>query len=160
MTASFGEALLDAPKVAARLNDLALDAGYFAQFERYLWKLESWYYIRRLNDFWLYSNKTLQEEQAKLWFEMFDWYFFNWRDTIQKTGTRKKIQVRFNAYRSDWNKMLRFIYYPRFVKRVCRKLVFLLVKGLEKKDKIKKSLSNVGKNGGRSKRAVKAKEQL
>lgn len=146
VTASFSEALLDAPRALAALNDLALDSGYFPSFVRYLWKVEVYFYIRRLNDFWLYDDKKLQETIARDFFQLFNDYFYNWKTTVCNVGASKRIQVKAYAYRSDWNKMLRFIYSPLWIKRVLRKLVYLFVLMLKKKDNIiskcKKLFSN------------------
>lgn len=143
VTASFGDALLDAPGALAEMNNLALDSGYYAKFERYLWRVESRLYLRRLNDFWLYDNKSLQEKQAKMYFELLDYYFYGWETTICKIGTEKKIQVRVNAYRSDWKKMLKYIYYPLWFKRICRKSIHLTVQLLKRTDKVKMKFSRL-----------------
>ena len=138
VTASFGDALLDSPKAMAAINDLALDFGCFSQIEKHLWKVEANLYIRRLNDFFLYENKELQEEIARAYFELFDRYFYGWEKTIRKTGTETHLEQWVNAYRSDWNKTIKFIRYPRLWKRLCRKPVHLTVKFLKWVKRIKR----------------------
>lgn len=127
VTASFGDALLDASKAMVAVNNLALDFGCFSQIEKELWKVESKLYIRRLNDFWIYNNKVLQEEIAKSYFELFDRYFYGWEKAILNTGEQTRLEKWANAYRSDWNKMLKFIHCPLLLKRICRKPVHIAI---------------------------------
>lgn len=138
VTASFGDSLLDIPKALGRMNEVAFDRGCFSQIERYLWRLESHYFIRRINDFYLYYDPELQEKLAKGFFDLFDMYFWNWKQSILYVATKTKFRARFQRYRSDWDKMLRFIHQPIWVKRVCRKPLHIYEKCVVFPDKIKR----------------------
>lgn len=143
VTSKTNEAMLDMPKSFAEANDFILDEGYYNELVGELWKVESHCYLRRLNGFWTCKDKQLQENIAKSFFDLFNQYFYNWENTIRFVGISKRIEHRFNAYRSDWNKMIKFIYYPEIPKRICRKTVFLIVKLSKWKDKQIKNIKKL-----------------
>lgn len=158
VTSKLNEAMLDIPKALTEVNDLILDTGYFSEFVGELWKVEGHYYLRRLNNFWLSDDKKLQEDIAKAFFDLFNQYFYNWESSIIYLGSSKKIEYKFNAYRSDWKKMLKFIHYPRLLKRVCRKPVFLIAKFLKFKDKKIKKIKRIRSKFIKRKPAMKYAE--
>lgn len=121
-TGSLNERMLDIPKALARVNEIAMNRGVFPLFSGSLYRLEAYYYIRRLNAFWGDPNKKLEEELSKAFFDLFDIYFVGWREKLPRLGTKYKFERKFNKYRSDWNTLIKYIYYPNIIKRPVRKL--------------------------------------
>ena len=122
VTSSYSDALLDCVKVFDYLNNMLIERGEFSTFKKYLWEVEANYYIRRINDFQLYTNKLRQEEVVNSFFTLFDKYFFGWKEEIKRTGTKYEFEAWNNAFRSDLKKMHQYIYSPRVCK-ISRRLL-------------------------------------
>lgn len=133
-TTSFGESLADAPRALARVNELVTKHGCFSVMEPYLWDIDAHSYLRRLEDFFNYDNKELQREIARGFFELLDRYFPCWREDICRVDAETKLEFYANRYRSDWNKLMKFIRTPRFWKRLRRKTLYIIVRVLRKKN--------------------------
>lgn len=146
VTSTISESMLDMPLSLKSANDIVMSMGFFTVLERELWRVEAWCYIRRINAFYLDKNKEKQLQLVKEFFVLFDTYFFGWKTTIRKTGARTKIEYRYNAFRSDLSKMQKFIYQPLVVKKIRRKLVFILSGATVKLKNIPKRLSTLWKN--------------
>lgn len=126
VTSTINESTLDMPLSLKSANDIVMSMGYFSILERELWRVEAWYYIRRINAFFFDKNKENQLKLVNDFFELFETYFFGWKTTIRKTGAKTKIEYRYNAFRSDLSKMQKFINQPILVKKLHRKFVFML----------------------------------
>lgn len=126
VTSTINESTLDIPLSLKSANELAMSMGFFSILERELWRIEAWYYIRRINAFFSDKNKDKQLRLARDFFDLFETYFYGWRTTIRKTGAKTKIEYRYNAFRSDLSKMQKFINQPAFVKKINRKIVLIL----------------------------------
>jgi len=134
-TTNFGESLADAPYALARINELVTEHECFPAMAPYLWHIDAHYYLRRLEDFFNYDNKELQKKIAHGFFELFERYFPFWREDICWVDAETKLEFYANRYRSDWNKLIRFIHTPLFLKRVRRKTLHIIVRIIWKKNR-------------------------
>lgn len=129
---SFDRRLLDTAKAFSVINEMVLATGYFSEFESNLFQMESASYLRRLNDFFLYNDKELQEDVAKALFALFDTYFYNWKKKI-RSKDKTSMDQSAHLYRTDWEEMLKYIHLPLLYRRLRRKLYVLRKKCQNKK---------------------------
>ncbi len=89
-TYSFDNRLLDNAQGIEKACKIAINVGAFQWLEKSLWNIAKGCYCRRVNDFMLYDNKVLQKKIIDSFFELFDNYFWNWKDRFSLSGKFKR----------------------------------------------------------------------
>ena len=122
-TFSFDKRLLDNAKGIAATCDVALNEGIYPKMEGALWNLAKGYYFRRVNDFELYDDKELQKEIVTTFFNLFDNYFYNWRNRVRgKLSVKNAFDYIEKRIYINIEAMYAYIDSPNFYKKVRRNL--------------------------------------
>ena len=128
ITGSFDRRILDIPRVLEDLIVWSQKMGHFAYMERGLWRISVGYFLRRIDDFALYSDRALQVEFFDAYYRLFEEYFWDWKRTIVWSGAAGRVSARLNAYRASRPLMLLYIHTPNRLKKAAKRLGVLAAK--------------------------------
>lgn len=138
-TSNFNNNILDIPKAIEKVITIAYERGLIVDIERYIWYVFVGYYIRRYQDFYKYDDKNLQKDIFYAFYNLFEKYFYNWKETFVK---RKKANILVRCYRKVFVSpylMSIFINAPSIVKKGYIMLPILVSKMINRlKSKIRK----------------------
>lgn len=129
ITNTCNEKWLDITKTLKLINNFFMEKGIFDQYQNYLLRISMGYFCRRVKAFKNSSNKKVQLQFVKEFYQYFDYYFENWKKSLKYYGSKKP-----KNYRVSYHKMKLFIYTPNFMKKILIK--FFQIYGKMKTGKV------------------------